>query len=287
MTYLRIQLIIGCLAFVFAPKVYAQATPEMRVMTYNIRYKNTIDSINGWEYRKDNVASLMKYHQADIVGLQEAVVDQIVDLRERMPQYKWYGVPRIPGKGGEYTAIFYRSDKYQLLDSGTFWFSETPYVKESKSWDAMYPRTASWCKFKDKKSGVQFFFFNTHFDHIGNIARQKSSEILNYQIDSIAKKSPVILTGDFNSTPSSIAYKTIIDNKKLQDAIHISSTPHYGPVNTSSGFRVSYQPLRAKIDYIFVNKKVQVFQHVTITDQQEGRYYSDHLPVLAAIKMMR
>jgi endonuclease/exonuclease/phosphatase family metal-dependent hydrolase len=281
--YLLIVFAFSTTADSFAQK----ATQEIRVMSYNIRYLNKIDSLNGWQYRKDNVASLVKYHQADLLGVQEAVLQQIGDLTERLPGFKWYGVPRVSGASGEYTAIFYRQDKFKLLDSGTFWFSETPYIKESKSWDAMFPRIASWCKFRDKKSGVEFYFFNTHFDHMGEIARQKSSEILSHQIDSIAKNLAVIVTGDFNATPTSVAYKKILEPGKLKDALDISSTPHYGPVNTSSGFSVSDKPIRNRIDYIFVNKKVKVLQHVTITDQQEARYYSDHLPVLAVISISR
>lgn len=260
---------------------------NMRVMSYNVRYKNTIDSINGWEFRKGNVVGLIKYHKVDIFGTQEGNTEQLADLEKSLPEFKWYGVPRIAGKNGEFTAIFYIKERYTLLDSGTFWFSETPFVKESKSWDSMYPRIASWCKFKDKKSGQVFFFFNTHFDHRGEIARQKSAEIIRQQVELIAKKAPVIVTGDFNSVETSKAYKTIVEGGQLKDALHISETPHYGPVNTSSGFAVSSKPMRARIDFIFVNDKVKVLQHATITDQQEARYYSDHLPVVAEVKLVK
>jgi len=258
----------------------AQST---RVMSYNIRYKNNIDSINGWEFRKTNVAALVKYHKADLLGVQEAQPEQMADLEKLLPGYGWYGVPRVSGKSGEFTAIFYRKDRYKMESSGTFWYSETPNVKESKSWDAFYPRTASWCKLTDKKSRKTFFLFNTHLDHRGVIAREKSAEVLLAQIDSIAGKSPVIVTGDFNSTPTSAAYKTLTQEKKLRDAIDISETPHYGPENTSSGFEVKKEPIRSRIDYIFVNAKVKVLEHATLSDQQEGRYYSDHLPVLVEI----
>lgn len=261
----------------------AQDSIQMRVMSYNVRYKNTIDSINGWEYRRDHVAALVKYHGADIVGMQEANKEQIKDLEMRLTDFSWYGLPRVDGPAGEFTPIFYRKDRFTLMDSGSFWFSETPDVKESKSWDAMFPRVASWCKFVEKKSGKEFFFFNTHFDHRGEIARQKSAEIIRQYIDKLTKGKPVILTGDFNSRDSSVAYKNITGDGKLMDALHITKTPHYGPVNTSSGFQVTTSPVRARIDYIFVNDRVAVKQHATLTDQQEGRYYSDHLPVIAVI----
>ena len=280
----RIRLLLFSIAVLCAGEIAAQ---DLRVMSYNVRYKNSIDSINGWEYRKGNVAGLIKYHKVDIFGTQEANWDQLGDMEKSLPEYKWYGIPRVAGKNGEFTAIFYLKDRFTLLDSGTFWYSETPYVKESKSWDAFYPRIASWCKLKDKKSGSVFFFFNTHFDHRGAIAKEKSAEILRSQIDSIAKKSPVIVTGDFNSIDTSTPYKTMVAGGTLKDALHISEMPHYGPVNTSSGFTVSDKPIRGRIDYIFVNDKVKVLQHATITDQQEGRYYSDHLPVISEVKILK
>ncbi|GGB96581.1 endonuclease/exonuclease/phosphatase family protein [Dyadobacter sediminis] len=260
---------------------------SMRIMSYNIRYKNAADSINGWEYRKENVAALIRYHKADLLGVQEAQPDQMADLEKLLPEFSWYGVPRVSGKSGEFTAVFYRKERYKLISSGTFWYSETPNVKESKSWDAFYPRTASWCKFTDKKSKKTFFFFNTHLDHHGVLAREKSAEVLLAQMDSIAEKLPVLVTGDFNAGPASAAYKTLTEGKKLLDTYDISATPHYGPVNTSSGFDVKKEPIRSRIDYIFVNAKVKVLEHATLSDQQEGRYYSDHLPVIAEIELIK
>ncbi|MCE6992635.1 endonuclease/exonuclease/phosphatase family protein [Dyadobacter sp. CY323] len=279
----KLRVLTFALALLSAISIQHIQAQSTRVLSYNIRYKNSTDSINGWEYRKANVAGLVKYHKADVLGVQEAQPSQMTDLETLLPEYAWYGVPRVSGKSGEFTAIFYRRDRYELVSSGTFWYSETPNVKESKSWDAFYPRTASWCKLKDKKSKKTFFIFNTHLDHRGVVAREKSAEVLLAQIDSIAGKSPVVVTGDFNSTPTSAAYKKLVDGKKLIDAFEITETPHYGPVNTSSGFEVKKEPIRARIDYIFVNQKFKVLEHATLSEQQEGRYYSDHLPVIAVI----
>jgi endonuclease/exonuclease/phosphatase family metal-dependent hydrolase len=274
------------LLVLFSEMVWAQVGDPVRVVSYNVRYKNTIDSINGWEFRKDNVAALIKYHKADIVGLQESNDEQTEDVEERLKDYKWYGVPRMSGKTGEMTPILYRKNRFMLLGSGTFWYSETPDVPESKSWDALYPRIASWVKLRDLVSGREFFFFNTHFDHRGDIARQKSGEIIRQKIKEIAGSHPAILTGDFNTQDDSEAYRNIIKEGTLKDAFHVTESPHYGPVNTSSGFAVSTQPIRARIDYVFVSDKVRVLERATITDQREGRYFSDHLPVLAEIKML-
>lgn len=275
--------IIILLPFVAA----AQDSLRMRVMSYNIRYKNKIDSINGWEFRRDNVASLVQYHGAEIIGMQEAMMDQIHDLEKRLPGFGWYGVPRMSGPSAECTPIFYRKDRFVLLDSGTFWYSETPDVKESKSWDAYFPRIASWCKFRDKQTRKEFFFFNTHFDHRGEIARQNSALVLLKRVETIAKGKPVIVTGDFNARETSVAYANITSTGLLKDAALISKAPHYGPINTSAGFFVTQKPPRARIDYVFVNDQVTVKRTATLTDQQEGRYYSDHLPVTADIAISR
>jgi endonuclease/exonuclease/phosphatase family metal-dependent hydrolase len=280
--------LLGVVAIVLLPSlVMAQDSLRMRVMSYNIRYKNNIDSINGWEFRRDNVARLVLYHGAEIVGMQEATFDQIHDLEKRLPGYSWYGVGRTSGPGAEATPIFYRNDLFVLLDTGTFWYSETPDVKESKSWDAYFPRIASWCKFRDKRTKAEFFFFNTHFDHRGEVARQNSALVLLKRVETIAGNKPVIVTGDFNARETSVAYSNLTSTGVLKDAVLISKLGHYGPVNTSSGFFVRPAPPRARIDYIFVNAKVVVKRTATLTDQQEGRYYSDHLPIVADVAMRK
>lgn len=284
---LRISRILFALLITACLLPERAAAQELKVMSYNIRYKNTIDSINIWDNRKENLTGLIRYHGADVVGVQEAQPDQMADLEKLLPEYAWYGVPRVEGKSGEYTAIFYRKDRFERLDAGTFWLSETPNVKESKSWDAFYPRTASWCKLRDKQTKRVFFFFNTHFDHRGREARVKSAEVIRQQITRIAGNQPVIVTGDFNTVPDSEPYKKMTEDGVLTDAIKKTEIPHYGPVNTSSGFFVRQEPIRAKIDYIFVSDKIRVIKHATLADQQEGRYYSDHLPLIAVIEVRK
>ena len=265
----------------FAQKTKGQGS--LRVMSYNIRYLNKIDSINVWANRKDKVAGLIKYHQADLIGVQEAVVSQIKDLEALLPDFAWYGVGRMDGKeDGEFSAVYYRKSRFKLLDSGTFWYSETPHTPGSKSWDAYFPRVASWAKLKDLQTGRTFFHFDTHYDHRGAFTREKSSEILIQQTAAIAGKNPLLITGDFNTTETSKPYQILVNNTGLQDAKNISQTPHYGPAGTSSGFWVK-DPIRAKIDYIFVNQPVRVLQHAILTDQQDGRYFSDHLAVIAEV----
>ncbi|WP_071781197.1 endonuclease/exonuclease/phosphatase family protein [Adhaeribacter aquaticus] len=254
-------------------------------MSYNIRFLNKEDKINNWNFRRDNVAGLIMSYHPDLFGVQEAKSKQIKDLETRLPEFGWYGVGRNNGKKrGEFSAIFYRKSRFDLLDTGSFWFSRKPSRAGSKGWDAALPRVASWCKLKDKNTGVVFYHFNTHYDHRGKVAREKSSELLAQKIKEIAGNSAVVLTGDFNSLPSSKPYEILVANTGLFDAQLVSKTPHQGPAGSISGFFVREQITR-KIDYIFVSKFFKVLQHAILTDHKEGRYFSDHLPLLAEIEI--
>jgi endonuclease/exonuclease/phosphatase family metal-dependent hydrolase len=261
----------------------SRQNPVLRVMTYNIRLATTSDSINYWPNRKDRVAGLIRYHHPDLLGVQEALPVQISDLDGTLAGYTRYGVGREDGQQkGEFSAIYFRENRFKLLDSGTFWLSPEPQKPGSIGWDAAITRICSWVKLKDLNSRQVFYYFNTHFDHRGKVAREKSAELILQQIREIAGQAPVILTGDLNVPPSSSAYHTLVTNSGFQDARLISRYPPYGPTSTFSGFRVD-RPMGQRIDYILVNKPVQVLQHAVLTDQQEGYYPSDHLPVVAEL----
>lgn len=261
-------------------------SPEaIRVMTYNIRTSAAADSSNGWEFRKDNLTAQVRYHQPDLLGVQEAREEQLKDMQERLPEYAWYGVGRDDqSKSNEYSAIFYLKSRFKILGSGTFWLSENPEKPASKSWDSALPRICSWIKVSDLHTKKTFYHFNTHFDHKGPIARAHSSSIILQKIKTIAGSSKVIVTGDFNTNSEQEPYKAITAGGTLLDAQFISKTPHYGPTGTSSGFWVD-KPLRAKIDFIFVSKGITVLQHAVLADQKDNRYYSDHLAVIAEIQI--
>ena len=157
----------------------SQAQQPLNVMTFNIRYNTPNDSLNAWPYRKDKAASQILFHEAHMVGLQEALIGQINDLLERLPKYKSIGVGRDDGKEkGEFSSILYDTTRLQLLQTQTFWLSEQPTVAGSKSWDAAITRIVTWAKFRDRVTKKTFFHFNTHFDHIGKIARRESAKLL-------------------------------------------------------------------------------------------------------------
>ena len=186
--------LFGLLLFITLPAGASQ--PTMRVMTYNIRYDNPADSLDNWAYRKDFVASMIRYHDPDIVGIQEGLMHQVDTLAALLPEYRWSGKGRDDGlNAGKFAAIFYRSDRYKLLAENTFWLSPTPDTP-SKGWDAALNRIATWVKLKDLRSDRTLFVFNTHFDHQGITAREESARLLIREIRRIAGKEPVIVTGE-------------------------------------------------------------------------------------------
>ena len=171
------------------------------------------------------------------------------------------------------------------MDKGTFWLSQTPDTV-SMGWDAACFRTVAWCRFKDDKTGKKFSHFNTHFDHRGEQARIESARLLLLKIREIAGEHPVVITGDFNTTPDSEPYNILTNgsqenkSESLQDSRLISVYPHHGPTGSFSGFKQAGIPGQ-QIDFIFIKNGVRVIRHGILSDTFDGRFPSDHLPVLA------
>lgn len=251
-------------------------------MSFNIRYANDADQQNSWKNRKTEVLSFINYYHPEVLGIQEGLPIQMQDLKVGLPDYDFVGVGRDDGKNeGEFAALFYDKQKLIILKNGTFWLSETP-EKPSKGWDAALNRICSYALFKDKKTGKQFWAFNTHFDHIGQEARRKSAALILKKITELNSQNlPVVLTGDFNGTETSDPIKII--SKNMEDAFTLSEKPHYGPAATWQDFDVNTIPTD-RIDFIFV-KNFKVLSHRTINDRRENLlYYSDHFPILAEIE---
>src|SRR5829696_2431576 len=227
------KLLFLLLAYFTYALIFAQ---DLQVMTFNIRLNIAIDSLKAWPYRKEKVASQILFHEVQLLGVQEALHDQMMDLKDRLPRFKFVGGGRDDGKTkGEYSAIFYDTIRLQALQSQTFWLSLTPEVPGSKSWDAAITRIVTWAKFKDLKTGKIFFAFNTHFDHLGKEARRESAKLLLQKVANIAGKTPAIITGDFNAVPSDEPIQIVTDNNnplRLTDSKELSVMPHYGPTGT-------------------------------------------------------
>ncbi|WP_234573599.1 endonuclease/exonuclease/phosphatase family protein [Rhodohalobacter sp. 614A] len=266
--------------------IFAQANQKpVAVMSYNIRYDNPGDGENAWPNRKDHVAEMIgSRYQADIAGLQEVLIHQLKDLETRLPDYEWVGVGRDDGKSkGEFSPIFYRSDRFELIATNTFWLSENPQIPGSKSWDTSITRIVTWAKFKEAESGQEFYFFNTHFDHRGEQARIESAKVLVDHVKSIAGDTPVLITGDFNVNERTEAYAIMKEEESIHDARYLSETAHEGPTSSSNNW-VEMRSPESRIDYVFVNDSIQVLTHKILDDRYEGHFPSDHLPVLSTVR---
>ncbi|MFH1527279.1 MAG: endonuclease/exonuclease/phosphatase family protein [Bacteroidota bacterium] len=280
--------VFGCillLVLVLASSAFPQS---IRVMTFNVRLDIPSDEANVWNNRKANLVSMISFHKADIIGLQEAQKHQINYIEQSLPEYAWFGVGRDDGKEeGEFAAIFYRKDRFDTLDTSTFWCSETP-EHPGLGWDAAYQRVTTFGKFKDKQTGKIFFLFNTHLDNEGRKARQESAKLIKKKMQTLCGNYPVILTGDFNSTPNSVPYQIIVSaldtnsSMKLFDTRTITKSKPHGPSGTFTGFDILANP-SSPIDFIFVKKGITVLSHGTLSDSFDGFLPSDHYPVLAEI----
>lgn len=255
-----------------------KASP-INIITYNIRLNVASDGINAWPNRKDNVKALVKFHDADILCVQEALPEQFDALLENS-NFDVVGVGREDGKRkGEFSAVYFDKDRFTKKDGGTFWLSETPNVP-SKGWDAALNRVCSWVRLYDKSNKKEFLVFNTHYDHVGVKARIESAKLIKQKIQEIAPKLPVVFTGDLNVTPQTEAIATI--KSFLIDAKEITQEPAYGPEGTFNAFDFN-SDLKNRIDYIFVNKGFKVQKFAVLSDSKNKRYPSDHLPVFARL----
>jgi endonuclease/exonuclease/phosphatase family metal-dependent hydrolase len=282
-------MIISIIFFYFTGVLLSQQKNDalkITIMSYNIRVA-VDEGINSWQNRKEKVATMIRFHHADVVGFQEALKDQLDDLIELLPEYSWQGVGRDDGKEkGEYSAILYKRDKFQLLGNSTFWLSEAPDTV-SIGWDAALPRIVTWILLKDNETQRMFYHFNTHFDHVGVEARKNSSKLILKKVreitageNSVPLEKAVVITGDFNSRPESDVYK--IMTEEFSDAKNVSKYGHYGSAISFNAFGKHVEE-GDRIDFIFVNNKVNVEQHGIIGERIEGNYPSDHMPVVAEI----
>lgn len=242
-------------------------THHMKVASFNIRYDNPADSLNAWKYRKETVADLIRFHEFDLFGAQEVMHHQLEELSASLDGYSYFGVGRDDGRtAGEYSPVFYKSNQFKLLDSGTFWLAETT-DKPVKGWDAALPRICTWGKFEDRETGFTFYLFNTHFDHKGVQARKESAKLILKKIKEIAGKAPVVLTGDFNVDQSNEAYALLHNSDRLKDSYELSPI-RYGASGTFTGFDI-HASTKSRIDHIFVTDHFEVLRHGILTDSYQ------------------
>ncbi len=263
----------------FAPNCISQ---NMTFMTYNVRYGLADDGENSWKYRKEYLASQINFYNPDIFGTQEGLPFQVEYIDSQLPKHSFIGESRDGDGKGEYSAIFYNQDKFEVIKQHTFWLSITP-DKVSKGWDAAYPRICTYGLFKDKMTNQKFWIINTHLDHIGIKAREQSVLMILRRIKEINKRNyPLIFMGDLNAEPNSKPISIL--KSELKDTKEISIEKPFGPNGTFNAFQFD-KPVTKRIDYIFISKNnsIKINKYAVLSDSKDLKYPSDHLPVLVQL----
>lgn len=271
----------------------------MVVATYNIRLINKGDSAagNGWDRRAPHVADVVKFHGFDIFGTQEGFRKALDDLKGYLPGYEYIGVGRDNGaEKGEHAAIFFNTDKFDMLDHGDFWLSETP-DSVSFGWDAVCRRICTWGKFRHKDSDFTFVYFNLHMDHVGVVARAESAKLIFKKIQEFPEPLPVMLSGDFNIDQTNEGYKLLNESGIMKDAYDMADYRYieagtYNAYNPNGSRMVNGEPQR--IDHIFLTPEFSVKKYGVLTDtyrtmNEDSTYVartpSDHFPVMIEVEM--
>lgn len=270
---------------------------DVRVMSFNIRYGSANDGENHWRNRREMVFDVIRDQHSDVVGLQEALRFQIDEIRKAVPVYGEIGVAREDGRiDGEYSAVLYRADRFGIAEAGTFWLSDTPEVAGSSHWGNACVRICTWARLIENKSGKAFYIFNTHLDHRSQPSREKSTVLLAQRIRSRNHKDPVVLTGDFNAGENNpvIIYlkgETAVEGpngRKAKTSVPMVDTfrvlnPNVEDVRTGHAFMGTRRG--NKIDYVFVPSETKVLEAQILYDNVDGRYPSDHFPVVARLRL--
>ncbi len=255
---------------------------QIKVMSFNVRFDNPADGKNAWEYRLPVIKDYMEQEAPDIIGMQESLHHQNLDLLQIIPPYQYVGTGRDDGKeSGEFSPIFFRTDRFTLIDHSQFWLSEKPDIPGSVGPEAIIPRIVTWVKLRHNESEKELYVFNTHFSHVSDIARRKSMEFMSEQMKSIAGDARVIVTGDFNITKGSQLYYDMLERFReyndLQNTELISGEPVVGAESTYNAFRHDTEP--RVIDYIFADSHFDVISYGVDNVIRDGVFISDHWPV--------
>lgn len=268
-------------SLLFLAMAYGKAEDKevLKIATFNLRMDTPSDGENAWFHRKDMVNDLIRFYGFDLFGTQEGFTHQLNDIL-RLSDYRFIGVGRDDGKdAGEHCAIFYRSDRFKVLDQGDSWLSEHP-EKPGRGWDGTCcNRICTWGKFEDLKNHKQFYFFNVHYEYEGDVARRESSNLMISRIKSIAGNQPVFLTGDFNAFPTEEPIRILNDSGFLNDSYKITKEAPFGPVCTYHGYDSTIKT-EERLDYIWVTDSIQIDKYGVLTNTLYGHTPSDHFPVM-------
>lgn len=248
------------------------AAQELNLATFNVRNdNNSSDSVqgDGWNVRYPVIAELIRFHEFDVFGTQEALHHQLEDLAEKLPGFAYVGKGRDDGKqAGEYSAIFYDTRKFKVLEQGDFWLSEQTDVP-NKGWDAALPRICSWVKLELLENGKTLYFFNVHFDHVGVVARSESAKLIIQKVKDLAGGHTAVLTGDFNVDQHSPSYAELTGTSILKDAFDIAEVK-YATNGTFNNFSPNSKT-DSRIDHIFVTPDFEVIKYGVLTDTYRSK----------------
>lgn len=257
---------------------------SLKIMTYNIRLDVASDGENDWTHRKEYFTSQLKFYEPDVFGVQEALPHQVIDISTYLPGYSYVGTGRDGIGKGESSNIFYKKGRFAVKKEGTFWLSETPHTV-SKGWDAALNRVCTYALLEDNQSKNNIWVFNTHLDHMGEVARTKSIELIVSKISAFNTKNyPVVFMGDLNSEPQTDRIKAL--KKVMTDSRDVSVEKPFGPSGTFNGFKFN-EPVTKRIDYIFISQPlvITVKKYAVLSDSKDLRYPSDHLPVYVELEI--
>jgi endonuclease/exonuclease/phosphatase family metal-dependent hydrolase len=257
-------------------------TPPLGVMTYNLRYASP-EGKHAWPLRRPVMAELIRKYAPDVIGTQEGVHRQLVDLEQDLPAYRWIGLGRDGGSHGEFMAVFYRTERLEPLEYDHFWLSDTPAVMGSTTWGNTNRRMVTWVRFRDRATDQQFYLLNTHFDHRIQQAREKSAQLVLQRAEELNTTLPMLLVGDFNAVAGkNRVYTALVEEGPFEDA-WLAAKERSNVSGTFHGFAgvVDQMP---RIDWILLRGAADVLRAEVITYANEGRYPSDHFPVMATLR---
>lgn len=254
-------------------------------MAFNIRYAHT-NPPNLWPDRRAAVREVIVESGADLVGTQEGLYQQIVDMDRDLPDFEWIGLGREGGSRGEFMAVFYRPIRFEPLEYDHFWLSDTPSVIGSASWGNRIPRMVTWVRFRDRLSEREFYFVNTHFDHESQPARERSAAVLLERIRDFDPNLPVIVTGDFNAEAAgNPVHETLTSPDAFSDT-WVETNEAEPEIGTFHNFLGPAEARgRARIDWILTRGSVEALETQILTDHLDGQYPSDHFPVIARLRL--
>lgn len=260
------------------------ADVALTVMTFNLRYASDTPP-NAWPQRRPVMKACLESVQPDLIGTQEGVYPQLKDLASDLPAYDWIGTGRDGGSRGEFMAVFYRRARFEPLEFDHFWLSDTPHVIASATWGNTNRRMVTWVRFRDRQTGGEFFFWNTHLDHAVQLAREKGAALIRERVNALKTTLPVLLVGDFNAVAgANPAYDILVKEGGFLDTWGLARERRNADFNTFNAFNTPKLEGR-RIDWILVRGAAEVDWSEIVTFEQDGQFPSDHFPVVARLRL--